>query len=263
MSTDPSSLEAALATVPAEFRGRIVDRYRATKSAYVERQFDACGVRAGRLCEVIVRFLQKELTGTFIAFGTKIGNLTDECIRLEKLPASAGHESYRVLIPRALNFAYTLRNKRDFGHEGGDVEANEIDAATAVRVMDWCISEIVRVTQAIPLEDAQALLDAIAERQVPLVWSVPGGPKIVLEPSLTQAQQLLVLLDSETDTAVPIEDLADSIGAKRMDHFKARVIKPLQDRRLIRYDEETSTVILSPKGAAEADAIAARLKKVI
>jgi len=263
MSTAPNSLEAALASVPADFRGRMIDRYRAVKSAYIERQFDACGVRAGRLCEVILRLLQHELTGKSIPFGTKIANLTDECIRLEKLPASTGHESYRVLIPRALNFAYTLRNKRDFGHEGGDVEANEIDAATAVRLMDWCISEIVRVTQAVPLEDAQALLDTIAERQVPLVWAVPGGPKIVLDSSLTHAQQLLVLLDSETDTAVPIEDLFDSVGAKRMDHFKARVIKPLQDRRLIRYDEETRTVILSPKGAAEADEIAAKLRKVV
>ena len=92
---------------------------------------------------------------------------------------------------------------------------------------------------------------------------MPGGPKIVLEPSLTQAQQLLVLLDSETDKAVPIEDLADSLGAKRMDLFKAWVIRPLQERRLIRYDDETSTVILSPTGAAEADAIAAQLRKVI
>jgi hypothetical protein len=48
-----------------------------------------------------------------------------------------------------------------------------------------------------------------------------------------------------------------------MDHFKARVIKPLQDRRMIRYDDETRTVILSPKGAAEADALAARLRKVV
>ena len=105
------------------------------------------------------------------------------------------------------------------------------------------------MTQAIPLEEAQALLDALAERQVPLVWSAPGGPKIVLDPSLTQAQQVLLRLDSETEAAIPIEDLADSVSAKRMDHFKARVIKPLQD--------------LAKGGAAEADALAARLRKVV
>ncbi len=262
MSTSPSSLDAALGKVPAQFRARILDGYRSLKAAYTDRQFDACGLRAGKLSEVLLRYLQNELTGTFVPFGTKIKNLTDDCLKLEKMPATAGHESLRVLIPRALNFAYTLRNKRDVGHVGGEVDANEIDAATAVRLMDWCLSELIRLTLAVPLEDAQAVLDAIAERQIPLVWAAPGGRKRVLDPSLTQADQALVLLYSDIESAIPIEDLADWVGAKRPDLFRARVVQRLHDKRLIEFDDESRTVILSPTGAAAAEAVIGRMRKL-
>ncbi len=260
MSTSPSTLEAALGRVPTEFRTRILEIYRSLKSAYSDRQFDACGLRAGKLSEVLLRYLQNELTGTHVPFGTKIANLTDECLKIEKLPGTAGHESFRVLIPRALNFAYTLRNKRDVGHVGGEIDANEIDAATSIRLMDWCISEVIRVTLAVPLEDAQAVLDAIAERQIPLVWAAPGGRKRVLDPSLTQADQALVLLYSDIETAIPVEDLADWVGTKRPDTFRSRVVLPLHARRFIEFDTESRTVILSPIGADAAETIIRRVR---
>jgi hypothetical protein len=262
MSTAPSSLDTALSRVPRQFRDRIVARYRSLKEAYVDHQFDVCGLRAGKLCEVLVRYLQEELTGSFTPFGTRITNFTDECLKLERLPASAGHESYRLILPRALNYAYTLRNKRDFGHEGGDVEANEIDAATVVRVMDWSISEVVRLTHAVPLEDAQALLDAIAERQIPLVWDVPGGKRRVLDASLSQADQALVLLYSHPEKAVPVEDLADWVGAARLDDFKRRALATLRQRRFVEFDQETGTVILSPSGSGAAEVIVRRLRSL-
>jgi hypothetical protein len=260
MTTSPSSLETALAKVPADFRKRIVDRYGKLKEAYADRQYDACGVRAGRLCEIVLRYLQNELTGSFTPFGTQIKNFADECMKLGKTATTAGPESYRLLIPRALNFAYTLRNKRDFGHEGNELDANEIDAATVSRLMDWCISEIIGVTMAIPMEDAQALLDAIAERQIPLVWAAPGGKKRVLDPLLKQSEQALVLLYNDVETAVPIEDLASWVGAKRVDLFRVRVVVPLHDRRLVEWDQESRTVILSPSGVEAAEAVIRRVK---
>ena len=41
--------------------------------------------------------------------------------------------------------------------------------------MDWCLSELIRLKGAIPLEDAQALLDAIADREMAVIWAAPGG----------------------------------------------------------------------------------------
>src|SRR6266540_4097293 len=211
------TLETALSSIPAALRSRLLTRYRELKAAYVNGQYDACGLRAGRLCEVLLRVLQDELTGSHTPLGTKLDAFDKECLRLEKLPKTAGVEGLRVIMPRALNFLYTLRNKRGIGHEGGDVDANEIDAAAAVRVADWCISEVIRVVHAISLEEAQALLDAIAEREVPQVWSVANA-KRVLDPSLNYREQALLLLYAEQGP-VPVEDLFDWVEHSRMGNY--------------------------------------------
>ena len=253
MSTAQSepTLETALSGVPAPLRSRLLTRYGELKAAYVNGQYDACGLRAGLLCEVLLRVLQSELTGTYIPLGSRLGRFDSECLKLENLPQSAGSEGLRVIMPRALNFVYTLRNKRGIGHEGGDVDANEIDAATAVRVADWCISELIRVVHAISLEEAQALLDAIAEREVPQVWSVANA-KRVLDPSLNYREQTLLLLYAERGP-VPVEDLFAWTEHSRMDNFRTQVLRPLHRERLLEYDRETETAVLSPTGAERVD----------
>lgn len=253
MSTAASepTLETALSSIPAALRSRLLTRYRELKAAFVNAQYDACGLRAGHLCEVLLRVLQHELTATYTPFGTKLGRFDQECLKLEKLPQTAGVEGLRVIMPRALNFLYTLRNKRGIGHEGGDVDANEIDAATAVRVADWCVSELIRVVHAISLEEAQALLDAIAEREVPQVWSVANA-KRVLDPSLNYREQTLLLLYTE-QAPVPVEDLFNWVEHPRMSNYRTHVLLPLHGARLIEYDRETETAVLSPTGAERVD----------
>src|SRR3546814_13037762 len=68
------------------------------------------------VCSSDLRFAQDQLTNTFTPFGTQLSNFKEECDKLEKTEKSAGHESIRILIPRALNFLYNLRNKRGIGH---------------------------------------------------------------------------------------------------------------------------------------------------
>lgn len=245
------TLETALSSLPAALRSRLLARYRDLKAAYVNGQYDACGLRAGRLCEVLVRVLQNELTGSHTPLGTKLDAFDKECLKLERLPRNAGPEGLRVIMPRALNFLYTLRNKRGIGHEGGDVDANEIDAATAVRLADWCVSELIRVVHSISLEEAQALLDVIAEREVPQVWSVASA-KRVLDPTLNYREQTLLLLYAE-EAPVPVEDLLAWVEHPRMSNYRTHVLLPLHRDRLIEYDRETETAVLSPTGAERVD----------
>jgi hypothetical protein len=252
MSTK-SPLEEALATLPAALLTRIVDRYDSLKRAYANEQYDASGVRAGRFAEVMLRILQHELTGSYTPFGQRLRAFDQETTSLERLPKTAGPESLRIIMPRALLFLYTLRNKRGIGHEGGDVDANEIDAAACVRTADWCLSELIRVVHTVSLEEAQALLDAIAEREIPHVWSI-AGVKRVLDPKLSAREQVLVLLYSDPETAVPAEDLLAWVEYGRQDNFRARVLMPLHRERLIEFDVNTNTVALSPSGAATTEA---------
>jgi len=246
------SLEDALAGIAATFRGRLLKSYRGLKTAYVDGNFDACGLRAGRFCEVLIRWAQNELTTTYTPFGTKIGNFKAECERLENTPTAAGHESVRLLIPRALSFLYTLRNKRGIGHEGGDVDANEIDAATAVRVADWCVCELVRLRYPISLEEAQAICDAIAERQLPHIWEVFGRRRVLI-PGLGYSDQTLLLLYSSPTSAVPAEDLFVWTERSNQVVYRRDVLRRLHKTRLVEYDHDSQMVAISPLGVSKVE----------
>jgi hypothetical protein len=229
------------------FRVRIISTYIGLRGAFEEGNHDASGLRAGHFAETVLRFLQSHLTGSYIRFGTKIGNFASECAKLEKLPRTAGDESLRLLIPRAIHFLYSLRNKRGIGHIGGDVDANEIDAATSVRIADWCMCELIRLFHALSLEEAQAILDAISIRQLPHVWSILGKKRI-LHPGLDYRSQTLLLLHADVDTAIPAEDIFSWTEHSNFSNFKRDVLRPLHKTRQVEYDEDTETVIISPLG---------------
>jgi hypothetical protein len=241
------TLDVALGGIVTAFRGRLLKAYNGLKTAYVEGNFDACGLRAGKFCEVLLRWAQEELTGSHTPFGTKLPNFKGECDKLEQTPKAAGHESVRILIPRALSFLYTLRNKRGIGHEGGDVDANEIDGATAVRIADWCVCELIRLYYTISLEEAQGICDAIAKRQLPQIWDV-FGKRRVLDPKLSYAQQTLLLLYSSPELAVAMEDLVSWTEHSNAAVYRRDVVSRLHKARLIEYDRDTEMATISPKG---------------
>lgn len=249
-STSTSStarLAGALAGVDKRFRDRLIKSYVDLRAAYATGQYDAAGLRAGVFAEAVARLLQQELTGTHTAFGTSLPNFADLCRGFEKVDRSKGPESLRVIIPRALLYIYTLRNKRGIGHVGGDVEANQIDAASCLRTADWCVCELIRLYHKLPLEEAQEILDAIVVRQTPAVWLV-GGKRRVLNHSLGYADQVLLLLHGSEDTVVLSEDLADWIEHPRLSDFRHKVLSALHANRLVEWDRESDTIVISPLG---------------
>lgn len=248
--SDP--LEQALSGIPKSFRSRILSSYLSIKKAFQENQSETCGLRAGKFCEVLLRFLQQHLTGTHTPFGSKISNFEAECQRLEQSPKTAGPESLRLILPRALVLLYTLRNKRGIGHIGGDVEANEIDAATITRVADWCVCELIRIFHALPLEEAQSLLDAVAARRVSLVWAV-AGRKRILRTGLDYSTQTLLLLYANTSQAVAADDLVAWVEHSNAAVYRRDVLRRLHRLRLLEYDQDLGMVMLSPTGAAKVE----------
>ena len=245
-SSSAPSLEVALASVPKTLRDRLLHFYRKLKEAYVKSDFDACGTRAGKFSETLLRTVQHLLESKHIPFGTSV-DLYVEARRLESLPTASGAEPLRLFIPRAMCFLYTLRNKRGFAHVGGDLDSHPFDAATCVRVADWCLCELIRVVHGLSLEDAQTLVNTLITREVPEVWNV-AGRKRVLRTGLSMRDQTLLLLYSEVADAVLVEDLFSWTEYARLDHYKSRVLGPLHRERLIEWDRGAEAAILSPIG---------------
>lgn len=248
-----SPLDDALANVPADFRKRIIKFYLELKSRHAQSRHDpskqdTVGGSAGKLCETVVRLLQQQLKGAITPFGQQLVNLPSECESFAKLPKSTGNDSLRIVIPRAVSFLYTLRNKRGIGHVGGDIDANAIDGSTIARVSDWLLCELIRNFHTMSFEDADALVASLASRDVQDVWEV-AGKKRVLRADLDFKQKTLLLLYSSTDAAVLAEDLFSWCKYSNFAVYRNKVLKQLDWANLIDYDDVTQSVILSPLGA--------------
>jgi hypothetical protein len=242
-----SPLIDALSALPTDFRLRLAKTYSELKARHREGKHEAAGLSAGKLCETALRLLQNHLTGTHTPFGQPIPNFISECEKLSQLPKTAGVESLRVVIPRALAFLYTLRSKRGIGHVGGDVDANAIDGATIARIADWVVCELIRVFHKLSLEEADALVASISSRDLPDIWEV-AGKKRVLRSDLDFKQKTLLLLYSSVDVAVLAEDLFSWTKYSDQSMYKRSVLRPLDRASLVEYDADTQSVIISPLG---------------
>jgi hypothetical protein len=249
MSTKSPSpiLAAALANVPGAFRSRLIHTYLDLKKNCVEARYWAAGLAAGKFCEVVLRFLQEKVHGSFTPFGTKINNYADECRKLVNAPSTAGNESERIVLPRGLVFLYTMLNKRGIGHVGGDVDANPIDIAAMAKTADWIVCELIRINHGLSLEEAQDIVDGISVRQLPTIWEV-AGKKRVLKEGLRARDQALLLLYSNQNSAVLLEDLCEWIEYSNLRSFKSLVIGELHKQRFLEFDKDSESIVLSPKG---------------
>lgn len=254
--TSKTTFESALAGIPKSFRTKIGESYKELKRRASQADhslaWDTAGLSAGKFCETVFRLLQYVLTGKYLPFGKHIANFPDECRKLITLPETAGTESLRIIIPRALVFLYTLRGKRGIGHTGGEIEANRIDNAAIVRVCDWIMCELIRSYHGMPLEEAQSLIDALAERSIPDVWEV-AGKKRILRKELSFKQKTLLLTYSEPNNAVLLEDLYEWVEHSNLHTFKKDVLNQLHRDRLIEYDRESEAVHISPLGIQEVE----------
>ena len=242
-----SPLQDALANIPTDFRNRIIKAYLELKARQAEAKHDAAGVSAGKLCETVVRLLQHELKKAVTPFGQQISNFAGECESFSQVPKAIGNESLRIVIPRALNYLYTLRNKRGIGHAGGDVDANAIDSATITRVSDWIVCELIRIFHTMSLEDADALVSSLSSRDIPDIWEV-GGKKRVLRNDLDFKQKTLLLLYASVESAVLAEDLYSWSKYSNFAVYRKSILGPLDSANLVEYDKDSDTVIISPIG---------------
>jgi hypothetical protein len=252
MNTTPNNiLDQALKSIPIKFRAKIINSYSEIKTrattAFFNSTWDASGLSSGKFAETILRFLQHELTGTSIPFNRHVSNFADECRKIIVLPKTTGLETLRIIMPRALVFLYTLRGKRGIGHVGGDIDANEIDIKTIVRICDWIICELIRIYHNISLEEAQSIINSLSEKMIPEVWEI-SGKKRSLKKGLNYKDKTLLLLYTEIENGVLTEDIFSWTKHSNTSNYKRDVLIPLHSDDLIEYDQEDEIIYISPVG---------------
>jgi hypothetical protein len=243
-----------LAGIPDALRVELLSCYRKLITNFRERRWEASELNGGQFCEIVFSILRGVLVGSFPAKAGKPKNMVDDCRALENFaanPARVGDRSIRVLIPRMLPVLYEVRNNRNVGHVGGEVDPNHQDAIAVVTLASWIMAELVRIFHDMPLTEAQAMVDALVERHTPLVWEVEdgGGVKRVLDARIGASDVTIVLLYSTPgwlDTAT----LLKWTEYKNATRFHDEILGGLHRARHVEFDRANARVRISPTGIA-------------
>lgn len=251
-----ATLEGALGNIEKSFRDRIVDtylelKYRGFKAVY-SKEYDSAGLSAGKFCETLFRFLEKELKGNYTPFNGHITNMANELAKLEQTPKTVGNESLRIIVPRAISIIYTIRNKRGIGHVGGDIEANGIDLSAILKMSDWIIAELIRIYHKLSFEDAQSVVDSLNTKEIPSVWKI-NGKKRVLKKGLDYKDKVLLILYTEVSNSCAVEDVVEWTEYSNPSRFKTQLLVKMHKEGLVEYDKELDFVHLSPLGIMEVE----------
>lgn len=244
--------DSALSGIPDGLRAPLLAEFRQITANFLERRWTAAELSGGRFCEIVYTILDGHAHSAYPLAPIKPPNFVDACRRLE---ANANvPRSFQILIPRLLPALYEIRNNRNVGHVGGDVDPDFMDSSAVVSVSSWILAELVRVFHAVGTEDAQRVVTELSERRLPLVWR-SGELRRVLKPSLPLKSQVLLLLASSS-TKVKADDLLRWTGYSGKPYF-TRLLRQMHEARLIEFDETRSEIELLPPGAEEATVISA------
>jgi hypothetical protein len=155
---------------------------------------------------------------------------------------------------------YEVRNNRGVGHTGGDVDPNQMDATVVLSMCNWIMAELVRVFHGLSTGKAQALVDNLTERRVPLVWR-GSQMRRVLDPKMALKDQLLILIASSVSD-VAMDDLFKWTGYGKKAYF-LRLMRKLHSDRMVELSEDEAKVEVLPPGSKYVDGLVARLTKAV
>lgn len=198
-----------------ELLDRLFESYQLAYENYYQNKYRTCCSEAGRFAEISLRMIQEATTGKYIPLGQPIPKFSNEVLALENADSKKFSQSIRIQIPKTLQVIYDIRNKRDIGHVGGDVDANFSDATFSLVSCNWVLTEFIRIYFTSDIATAQNMVNSIAKIRIPLIQDFNGFLKM-LKPDLKLPDKILAFLYYRGSEGATI---------KEMNHWLANRIK--------------------------------------
>lgn len=248
-----TAIDATLGMLPKGLRVPLISAFNEVSRNFREGRWEPSELNGGKLCEVAYTIARGYVDGSYPANPSKPRDMVAACRSLESSPNTAPR-SIRIQIPRMIIALYEIRNNRNVGHVGGDVDPNHMDASAVLTMSKWLMAEMVRFFHQVDTATASGTVDSLVEREVPLVWHV-AGKRRVLDRNLSKKAQALVLIYSHTGP-VNAETLRDwmEVPVDQARYFRRDVLRALHRVKMLEYDEATGEVHLSPLGIREVEA---------
>jgi hypothetical protein len=232
-----------LASIPIGLRDPLIAEYNSIVRNFMERRWMPAELSGGRFSEIVYTILDGYARGSYAASPSKPADFVKACRTLEGNATSG--RSFQILIPRMLPALYEIRNNRDVGHVGGDVNPNHMDAEAVLAMASWVMAELVRVFHSLPVTEAQSAVDLLVERKLPLIWS-NGEVKRILRLGLALKEQIMLLAASEFKKVSALDVFKWTEYGNRS-HFN-KTLRQLHQARMIELDETAWTIEVLPPG---------------
>ena len=241
-----TAISSALGMIPEGLRTPLLKAYNEIQTNFRERRWEPSELNGGKLCEIVYTIISGYIAGAFPPKPAKPSNMVSACQALEQTSASVTSRSVRIQIPRILVALYEIRNNRNVGHVGGDVDPNEMDAVAVLYMSRWIMAELVRIFHNVDTEAAQKIVESLAERISPTLWQVDGKTR-VLNTALSMKEKTLLLLYCSQR---PLDEtaLVDWLEHSNPSIYRRDVLRKMHSARLIEYNNQTGQVTISPTG---------------
>lgn len=238
-------MKKLLNSVPDNFEMELLTRYREIERNFRERRWEPAELNGGKLCEVSYAILKGHIDGSYPSTPAKPKNMIRECQELERADQKFGR-SVRIQIPRMIIALYEVRNWRNVGHIGGDVDPSHMDAVCVLHIAKWIVSEFIRVFYCVSTDEATRIVEGLTERHIDVLWRV-GGKTRVLLPNESMLNKALLVLYGEDEPMSEVT-LVDNIEHSNASVFRRDVLRRAHRDKLLEYDERSRTVVISPLG---------------
>lgn len=246
---------ALLKGIPEGLRKPLLEEYNNITQHFLERRWGSSELSGGKFSEIVFTILDGYATSNFSPIPTKPQNFVDACKKLEN--NSHVPRSFQILIPRMLPPLYEIRNNRNVGHVGGDVDPNPMDSQAVVIMCSWILGELIRVFHNVSVNEAQKAVNFITSRKIPLVWETEKVKRI-LNPDIPLKDQILLLIGS-SPSKTKVEDLFLWIEYKDKGYF-LKSLRGLHKKRYIELSSIETEVELLPPGSIYLEKIISNLK---
>lgn len=238
--------QQAFSQLPAQLRADLLGAFEEIVRNFAEGRWEPAELNGGKLSEAAYSICKGVAEGSLPAKAEKPKDMVGACKALEK--ATQAPRSIRIQIPRMIVALYEIRNNRNVGHIGGDVDPNHMDAVCVLQMAKWIVAELIRVLHQLPVDEAAQVVDALVEREVPLVWKV-GEKKRVLDPKMSMKDKTLLFLHGSTGP-VSEADLVSWTEHSNATIYRRDILRRAHKAKLIEYDADAKTAVISPLGVA-------------